>query len=114
MPLVVVRDSGVVTLPGRALRIPARRPPRVREPVPPVLRSPAAVPAPVPRYAVRAPVPPALTQQAAPAAGATPAVVVGVVAGGGTSLTAVPANLLAGPRADITDFRIIALDSGSW
>jgi hypothetical protein len=116
MPLVVIRDPGVVTLPGRA-RIPARRPLRVRVPVPPVLRSPAAVPAPVPRYAVRAPVPAALmpqapTQQAVAVAG--PALAVGIVAAGGTSLSMIAANLLVGPRTDISNFRILALDAGSW
>jgi hypothetical protein len=39
---------------------------------------------------------------------------VGLVPAGGTVVTSTPANLLAGPEADITNFTIITLDSGSW
>jgi hypothetical protein len=108
MPLVVLRDSGVVTLPIR------RRPPlRARGPV--ALRSPAVAPSTVPRVTVRRPVPAALqapAQQAVAVAG--PALAVGIVGAGGTSLSMIAANLLVGPRTDISNFRILALDAGSW
>jgi hypothetical protein len=111
MPLVVLRDPGVVALPNR------RRPPlRARGPAVPMLRSPAVPPAPIPRVVVRPPVPAALMQQAAPAqqAASGPALAVGIIAAGGTSLSMVAANLLVGPRTDISNFRILALDAGSW
>jgi hypothetical protein len=58
------------------------------------------------RYMVRGP--------AQTATGPGAAVAVGVTAAGGTTLSMVPASLLIGPRTDITNFRIIALDAGSW
>ena len=110
MALVVLRDPGVVPHPIR------RRPAlRARGPAMPTLRSPAVPPTPIVRTVVRPPVPAALRPPApAQQTVSSAALAVGIVAAGGTSLSMVAANLLIGPRTDITNFRILALDAGSW
>jgi hypothetical protein len=39
---------------------------------------------------------------------------VGLQPGTGTNITSTPANLLAGPQADISNFSIIQLDAGTF
>jgi hypothetical protein len=62
-------------------------------------------PVPKPRYVVPSPAPLAYGQGA---------LSVGIIATGGTTLTSVPANLLIGPQANITEFTIVSLDAGSY
>lgn len=42
------------------------------------------------------------------------AVLVGILGGSGTTLTMVPANLVSGPRADVTLYTIVSLDAGVY
>jgi hypothetical protein len=39
---------------------------------------------------------------------------VGIIATGGTNLTMTPADLSVTPRTDISDFRLVTLDAGSY
>jgi len=40
--------------------------------------------------------------------------VLGIQGGPGTNITAQAANLLVGPRSDITNFTIVSLDAGTY
>jgi hypothetical protein len=113
-PQVVVVVSPLVPVaPPKRVIIPQRIAPPVL-PLPPVL-GPFVVPESVPTLRIVSPfaaVPPPQARAAPPPPVA--ASEVGIIATGGTSLSMVPADLTAGPRTDITEFSIIALDAGTY
>jgi hypothetical protein len=80
-----------------------------------VIRMPASLPPPSPgrtRMVVLGPRPQILAPTPHGVAGAASSV--GIIATGGTNLTMTPADLSVTPRTDISDFRLVTLDAGSY
>jgi hypothetical protein len=107
-------------LTGRSRAVASPPPPVVRTPpAPPLAPPPPLSPRPraITRVVVLGP-----TQRVEPRVGVSPLAVgtsgqaglLGIVQGGSTSLTMVPANLTRGPRTDVVNFRIISLDAGVY